>query len=70
MAWGPVVDYYTRWKEHQFMPDFPENLLRDGNVQFHPHFSYMSGVTRDEGSAFLCKFIIKNENQVFLNFLF
>lgn len=50
------------------MPDFPENLLRDGNVQFHPHFSYMSGVTRDEGSAFLCKLIIKYENEIFLNF--
>jgi neuroligin len=29
LAWGPVVDHYTRNKEYQFMPDFPENLLME-----------------------------------------
>ncbi|CAG2111725.1 unnamed protein product, partial [Medioppia subpectinata] len=53
LAWGPVVDRWTRERTEQTVPDLPENLLSKNAIEFDPDFAYMSGVTRDEGSYFV-----------------
>lgn len=37
------------------MPYSPEEMLERGLAEFSPDFAYMSGVTREEGSAEVCK---------------
>ena len=55
LAFAPVVDKFTRNREYQTIPDLPENILSDPMTEFDPEFAYMSGVTRDEWSEYVCE---------------
>lgn len=51
LPWAPVVDAFTREPQLQFLPGSPEALLESKTRPFPPGFAYMTGLTRDEGSA-------------------
>ncbi|RWS27463.1 neuroligin-4: Y-linked-like protein [Leptotrombidium deliense] len=54
LPWAPVPDFQTRSQDIQFMPFTPEEFLERGFPLHEPHLdAYLSGVTRDEGSAHL-----------------
>lgn len=55
LPWGPVLDYTTRDKQLQFLPNTPEILLDKLMVNFPPGFAYMTGLTKDEGSSMVYK---------------
>ena len=70
LAFAPVVDRWTRNKEFSSVPDTPENLLAEKLVEFDPEFAYMSGVTRDEWSEFVCEFTFRSNilfNKILIN---
>ncbi|KAI1289762.1 Neuroligin-4, X-linked [Halotydeus destructor] len=52
LPWAPVLDFATRPRELQFMPDIPEMMLNHG-VPFAQDFAYLTGLDRDEGAAML-----------------
>lgn len=53
LPFSPVSDYSTREREFALLPDSPEQFMQMSYMKFNDGFAYMSGVTRDEGSAWL-----------------
>jgi len=54
LSFAPVLDAYTRDKEFQFLPASPKKMLKEGYIKRDEHFdAYLTGVTRDEGSALI-----------------
>lgn len=53
LPFSPVSDYKTRDRDFAIVSDTPEQFFRLPYMKFADGFAYMSGVTRDEGSAWL-----------------
>lgn len=53
LASSPVLDYSTRDRDFAIVPESPEQFFQLAHTRFNDGFAYMSGVTRDEGSAWL-----------------
>lgn len=53
LPFSPVSDYKTRDRDFAIVPDTPEQFFALPYMKFADGFAYMSGVTRDEGSAWL-----------------
>lgn len=53
LPFTPVSDYATRDRDFALMPNTPEQIMQLDSIRFNDGFAYMSGVTRDEGSAWL-----------------
>jgi neuroligin len=53
LTFSPVLDYKTRDRDFAIVPESPEQYLNLPYSRFNDGFAYMSGVTRDEGSAWL-----------------
>lgn len=53
LPFSPVSDYKTRERDFAIVPETPEQFLKLAYMKFNDGFAYMSGVTRDEGSAWL-----------------
>lgn len=56
LPFSPVSDYKTRDRDFAIVPDTPEQFFRLPYMKFADGFAYMSGVTRDEGSAWLLEY--------------
>lgn len=53
LPFSPVSDYKTRDRDFALIPDSPDQFFQLPFLKFGDGFAYMSGVTRDEGSAWL-----------------
>lgn len=53
LPFSPVSDYLTRDRDLAIIPNTPDQFFKHYNQHFSDGFAYMSGVTRDEGSAWL-----------------
>lgn len=53
LPFSPVSDYLTRDRDIALVPNTPDQFFQMNYVRFGDDFAYMSGVTRDEGSAWL-----------------
>lgn len=65
LPFSPVSDYKTRDREISLVPDTPDQFFQHPWMKFADGFAYMSGVTRDEGSAWL----LEDEEVVVKNFV-
>ena len=53
-TFAPVPDFATRPRDLQVMPHLPEDLLATGHYRHpNPDFTYLTGVTKDEGASIL-----------------
>ena len=53
LPFAPVSDLKTRDRDFALVPETPEQFMQMSYMKFNDGFAYMSGVTRDEGSAWL-----------------
>lgn len=53
LPFSPVSDSRTRDRDFALVPETPDQFFQLSHMQFPEGFAYMSGVTRDEGSAWL-----------------
>lgn len=53
LPFSPVSDFRTRLRDLALVPETPDQFFQLSHMQFTDGFAYMSGVTRDEGSAWL-----------------
>lgn len=53
LPFTPVSDYRTRDRDFAIVPETPEQFFQMHSSRFSDGFAYMSGVTRDEGSAWV-----------------
>jgi len=53
LPFSPVSDYSTRERDFALLPETPDQFFQLPYLRFNDGFAYMSGVTRDEGSAWL-----------------
>lgn len=53
LPFSPVSDYKTRDRDFALVSDTPDQFFQLPYTKFADGFAYMSGVTRDEGSAWL-----------------
>lgn len=53
LPFTPVTDFKTRHRDIALVPNTPDQFFQSNSLQFNDGFAYMSGLTRDEGSAWL-----------------
>lgn len=65
LPFSPVSDFNTRDRDMALLPQTPDQFFAHQYMKFADGFAYMSGVTRDEGSAWL----LEDEEVAIKNFV-